>query len=35
MTMEDMFAYCDENGFDGTDITGYYFKNYPQVPADE
>src|SRR6185295_3759193 len=35
MTIEDMIAFCAANGFDGVDITGYYFKGYPQVPADE
>jgi sugar phosphate isomerase/epimerase len=35
MTVEDMLAFCAANGFDGVDITGYYFKGYPQVPADE
>ena len=35
MTIEDMLVFCVENGFDGVDITGYYFKGYPQVPTDE
>jgi sugar phosphate isomerase/epimerase len=35
MTIEDMLAFCAANGFDGVDITGYYFKGYPQVPPDE
>ena len=35
MTIEDMLAFCAATGFDGVDITGYYFKGYPQVPADE
>ena len=35
VTIEDMLAFCAANGFDGVDITGYYFKGYPQVPADE
>jgi sugar phosphate isomerase/epimerase len=30
-----MLAFCAATGFDGVDITGYYFKGYPQVPADE
>jgi sugar phosphate isomerase/epimerase len=35
MTIEDMLVFCADNRFDGVDITGYYFKGYPQVPADE
>jgi len=35
MTIEDLLAFCATNGFEGVDITGYYFKGYPQVPADE
>jgi sugar phosphate isomerase/epimerase len=35
MTINDMLDFCAANGFEGVDITGYYFKGYPQVPADE
>jgi sugar phosphate isomerase/epimerase len=35
MTIEDMIDFCAATGFDGVDITGYYFKGYPQVPPDE
>ncbi len=35
MTIDDLLAFCAAAGFDGVDITGYYFKGYPQVPADE
>ena len=35
MTINDMLDFCAANGFEGVDITGYYFKGYPQVPSDE
>jgi len=35
MTLSDLLDFCAESGFDGIDITGYYFKGYPQVPGDE
>lgn len=35
MTISDMLDFCAANGFDGVDITGYYFKGYPQVPDDD
>jgi len=35
MDILDMLAYCADLGFDGVDITGYYFKGYPNVPADD
>ncbi len=35
MTLDDMLDYCAEKGFDGVDITGYYFPGYPAVPPDE
>jgi sugar phosphate isomerase/epimerase len=35
MTIEDMLDFCAATGFDGVDITGYYFKGYPQVPPDD
>jgi sugar phosphate isomerase/epimerase len=35
MTIEDMIDFCVANGFEGVDITGYYFKGYPLVPSDE
>ena len=35
MTISDMLDFCAANGFEGVDITGYYFKGYPQVPSDE
>jgi len=35
MSLEDMLTFCSETGFDGVDITGYYFKGYPLVPSDD
>jgi len=35
MAISDMLDFCAETGFAGVDITGYYFKGYPQVPDDE
>lgn len=35
MTLDELLEFCAEIGFDGLDITGYYFKGYPVVPADE
>jgi sugar phosphate isomerase/epimerase len=35
MTISDMLDFCAATGFEGVDITGYYFKDYPQVPPDE
>lgn len=35
MTLDDLIEYCAEQNFDGVDLTGYYFPNYPQVPSDE
>lgn len=35
MTIEDMLVFCAEQGLMAVDITGYYFKGYPQVPSDE
>ena len=35
MNIQDMLEFCSESGFDGVDITGYYFKGYPAVPSDE
>lgn len=35
MTIIDMLEFCANAGFDAVDITGYYFKGYPQVPPDE
>jgi len=35
MTIFDMLEFCANAGFDAVDITGYYFKGYPQVPPDD
>ena len=35
MTISDMLDFCAAIGFEGVDITGYYFKGYPLVPHDE
>lgn len=35
MTISDMLDFCAAAGFEGVDITGYYFKGYPQVPPDD
>jgi sugar phosphate isomerase/epimerase len=35
MTLDDLLEFCASKGFEGADLTGYYFKGYPQVPSDE
>jgi len=35
MTISDMLDFCAASGFEGVDITGYYFKGYPQTPSDD
>ena len=35
MTIDDMLEFCAEEGLMAIDITGYYFRGYPEVPADE
>lgn len=35
MNLDDLLDYCAEQNFDGVDLTGYFFPNYPQVPTDE
>lgn len=35
MTLENLLETASEIGFDGIDITGYYFQGYPDVPSDE
>jgi sugar phosphate isomerase/epimerase len=35
MTLDELLEYCAEQGFDGVDVTGYYFRGYPEVPTDE
>lgn len=35
MDISDLLDFCAATGFKGVDITGYYFKGYPEVPTDE
>ena len=35
MTVPDMLDYAAQTGFEGVDLTGYYFPGYPAVPSDE
>lgn len=35
MTLDDLLDFCARTGFDGADLTGYYFPGYPSVPSDE
>jgi sugar phosphate isomerase/epimerase len=35
MTIDDLLEFCSQTGFDGVDLTGYYFQGYPSVPADD
>lgn len=35
MTLDDLLEFCAKTGFDGVDITGYYFLSYPVVPSDK
>ena len=35
MSIADLIGFCSATGFDGVDITAYYFKGYPQVPPDD
>jgi sugar phosphate isomerase/epimerase len=34
MTLEEVFDFCAELGFDAVDPTGYYFPAYPEAPPD-
>ena len=34
MNLEQLLDFCAEQGFDGVDLTGYYFPGYPNVPDD-
>ncbi len=34
-SLEKAIDFCSDLGFDGVDITGYYFSGYPKVPSDE
>lgn len=35
MTLDDLLETCAEIGFDGVDITAYYFPGYPDIPKDD
>jgi sugar phosphate isomerase/epimerase len=35
MTLDDLLDFCAKTGFDGVDLTGYYFPGYPAAPADD
>ena len=35
MSMDDMLDYAAQTGFEGIDLTGYYFPGYPEIPSDE
>lgn len=35
MDLFDLLEYCAKLGFDGVDLTGYYFPGYPEAPSDE
>jgi sugar phosphate isomerase/epimerase len=35
MTIDDMLNFAAQTGFEGVDLTGYYFPGYPAVPSDE
>jgi sugar phosphate isomerase/epimerase len=35
MTLEQVLETCSDIGFEGIDITAYYFPGYPNVPSDE
>lgn len=35
MSINDLLEFCAGKGFDGVDLTGYYFPGYPAVPPDD
>ena len=35
MDLMDVLDFCSKHNFEGVDLTGYYFPNYPSVPSDE
>jgi sugar phosphate isomerase/epimerase len=35
MNLDDLLDFCAEHNFEGVDLTGYYFPDYPRVPTDE
>ena len=35
ITIDDVLDFCAKTGFEGVDLTGYYFPGYPAAPSDE
>jgi len=35
MNLDDLIEFCAGQGFFAVDITGYYFRGYPEIPPDE
>ena len=35
MSIAELIEFCSATGFDGVDITAYYFKGYPKIPPDD
>ena len=35
VSIDELIEFCADTGFEGVDITAYYFKGYPKVPPDE
>jgi sugar phosphate isomerase/epimerase len=35
MSLDDVLDFCASTGFEGVDLTGYYFPGYPEAPSDE
>ena len=35
MSIAELIEFCSATGFDGVDITAYYFKGYPVIPPDD
>lgn len=35
ITIDDVLEFCAKTGFEGVDLTGYYFPGYPAAPTDE
>ena len=35
MSLEQLFRFAEDTGFQGVDLTAYYIEGYPDVPADE
>jgi len=35
MNIDDMLEFAAQTGFEGVDLTGYYFPGYPDIPSDE